>query len=175
MSVPSTAATLSVYRARPNSEVSPAAISATPTPGRFHTTTALLGTRRFTRQPMSTPPNITIQSGHNVINDVNNQLDQVVVQAGGIITINASTTLTIASGKGANGQSLDIQAGGSYLDNFGTFVILTNATVLLGNPIRPSIRNRAGFTPSTALFVQQWRHLSTSLYHERRHHPDGHL
>jgi hypothetical protein len=72
--------------------------------------------------------NVTVQTGHIVFNDINNQLDQVMVQTGGQISVNKATTLTIASGKSAAGNSLDING---VLDVTGTLVINSNATVVV--------------------------------------------
>jgi hypothetical protein len=69
--------------------------------------------------------NITVRSGHNVVNSVNWQLDQVVVQAGGQITINTNTTLTIADGPGT-----DLDIFGTN-DVTGTLKINASATVVV--------------------------------------------
>ena len=68
--------------------------------------------------------NIIVQN--HIDNDINNQLDQVVVTAAGEITINAGTTLTIASGQGPTGISLDILG---ILDVKGALAVNSNATV----------------------------------------------
>jgi hypothetical protein len=69
--------------------------------------------------------NIIIQSEHTVVNTVNTRLDQVVVQAGGQITINSGTTLTIANGTGTD---LDIAG---TVDVGGTLAILAGAPVVV--------------------------------------------
>lgn len=69
--------------------------------------------------------NIIVLSGNTVINSTNWSLHQVVVQAGGQITINTNTTLTIAAGVGTD---LDISG---IVDVTGTLKILTNAPVVV--------------------------------------------
>jgi hypothetical protein len=80
--------------------------------------------------------NVMVLSGDTVYNDINNELGEVVVQAGGEIFINPSTTLTIASGTGPTGYSMDFSSSGSVggvLVVQGTLAINSNATVAVEN------------------------------------------
>jgi hypothetical protein len=69
--------------------------------------------------------NVTVRSGHTVANNVNTRLDQTVVQAGGQITINSGTTLTITNGPGTD---LDISG---TVDVAGALNIVSNAPVVV--------------------------------------------
>ena len=69
--------------------------------------------------------NITVLNGDTVVNTANSQLDQVVVQAGGQITVNTGTTLTIAAGAGT-----DLDVSGT-VDVSGTLTVNTNAPVIV--------------------------------------------
>ncbi len=65
--------------------------------------------------PVSTDGNIAVRNSHNVAVDTSIAVDQVSVETGGTLTIQAAKTLTIANGP----DSLDMAVAGS-LNNFGT-------------------------------------------------------
>jgi hypothetical protein len=69
--------------------------------------------------------NISVQNGHNVTNAGNARLDQLVVQAGGQLTVKTGTTLTLTNGPGT---ALDISG---TVDVIGTLLIVSNAPVVV--------------------------------------------
>jgi MBG domain-containing protein/YDG domain-containing protein/concanavalin A-like lectin/glucanase superfamily protein/uncharacterized protein DUF2341 len=81
-----------------------------------------------TNTPTSASGVITIQSGHTVTNTVNVTVDQVIVQAGGQITVNSGVTLTVAVGPGTALDVFGTVQNAGTISLSGTMVVESGGT-----------------------------------------------
>jgi hypothetical protein len=94
--------------------------------------------------PTSTNNVITIQNGHTVTVTANVSVDQVVIESGGIVTVNATRTVTIINGAGT-----DFINNGT-INNSGTINLSASATMMHDtNGIYVHTQNGGNITTAT--------------------------